>query len=399
MEMGLDMKVFISWSGETSRKIAEELGLWIPMVLQSIEPIISVEIPKGKRWNEILGDQLQNTDYGISCITSGNVREPWIQFEAGAISKPKKSIVVPLLLGAKTHQLTEPLSQFQAAKFDKPGMFGIIKSLYEGSEDKIKANFEVVKRAFDILWNDFYKKVDTIIHEEYKKSLTFWEQFTGSHINIIFAVGERKGKEITITTNDNELFSLLEIFNYIVNMRTQNTKISITSDATYIEESRKLKIGKGANSSWIIIGGPKRNKLAESIFEKRLKLKFDYAQDKEYSEITNSYFKIGKKRYKVTYGEAIKEGKKHIGREVHEDIGVAIKLSDKKRTSLILCGCHAYGSFGATQGITDEKTIKELYDHLESKRKTFLDDFVAIFKTEVRDNVVNNVIFSDLKLL
>ena len=44
------MKVFISWSGERSRLVAQELGPWLKKVIQSVEPWISTDMERGIKW-------------------------------------------------------------------------------------------------------------------------------------------------------------------------------------------------------------------------------------------------------------------------------------------------------------------------------------------------------------
>ena len=49
------MKVFISWSGEQSRRIAEVLSNWLPKANHSVRPFYSLDdIAKGTRWQSEL---------------------------------------------------------------------------------------------------------------------------------------------------------------------------------------------------------------------------------------------------------------------------------------------------------------------------------------------------------
>lgn len=111
------MKVFISWSGEASRRLAEALREWLPSVIQAVKPFMSSEdIHKGKPWFEEIGTQLEETHFGLLCLTPSNQDAPWIQFEAGALSKRiARANVVPLLVNLTPGELKPPLSNFNAA--------------------------------------------------------------------------------------------------------------------------------------------------------------------------------------------------------------------------------------------------------------------------------------------
>lgn len=68
------MKVFISWSGDLSKRIAIALKEWIPNVLQSAEPYVSSEdIDKGSRWSTDIAKELADSTYGILCVTSASI--------------------------------------------------------------------------------------------------------------------------------------------------------------------------------------------------------------------------------------------------------------------------------------------------------------------------------------
>jgi hypothetical protein len=49
------MRVFISWSGDLSRRLAEAIRNWLPNTLQYVKPYFTPDdIEKGKKWdNEI----------------------------------------------------------------------------------------------------------------------------------------------------------------------------------------------------------------------------------------------------------------------------------------------------------------------------------------------------------
>jgi hypothetical protein len=54
------MLVFISWSGERSRYVAEQLRAWLKDVMQTIEPWVSSEdIRQGARWNVDVARKLE----------------------------------------------------------------------------------------------------------------------------------------------------------------------------------------------------------------------------------------------------------------------------------------------------------------------------------------------------
>lgn len=82
------MKVFISWSGPVSHKVAQALSDWLPSVVQQVQPLFSSEhVRKGAGWFESIGKELEATNVGILCLTKENLTAPWILYEAGALGK------------------------------------------------------------------------------------------------------------------------------------------------------------------------------------------------------------------------------------------------------------------------------------------------------------------------
>jgi hypothetical protein len=108
------MHVFVSWSGERSRQIAEAIRGWLPKVLQSVRPWMSAEdIGAGARWLSEVSATLNASTVGLICVTPENQHNPWLLFEAGALSKTvDQTCVCPILFEMTPGQLNGPMTQF-----------------------------------------------------------------------------------------------------------------------------------------------------------------------------------------------------------------------------------------------------------------------------------------------
>src|SRR5262245_56303342 len=105
------MKIFLSWSGEVSHQVAKVLDGWLPCVIQGVDTFLSSDISKGDRWNDVLADELKESEYGIICVTPFNIYKAWMNFEAGALSKViSRAAVIPFLFHVMPDELVGPLS-------------------------------------------------------------------------------------------------------------------------------------------------------------------------------------------------------------------------------------------------------------------------------------------------
>jgi len=148
------MKVFLSWSGETSNKVALVFKEWLPSVIQSIKPFVSSEdIDKGARWSIDIASELEESKLGILCVTKDNVNAPWLIFEAGALSKiVSSSSVCPFLLDMKSTDLKGPLVQFQSTLFDKEEILKLIKTINNKADQNERLDESAVDKAFVVWW-------------------------------------------------------------------------------------------------------------------------------------------------------------------------------------------------------------------------------------------------------
>jgi len=157
-------KVFISWSGELSKKLAEEIRIWLPGVLQFVKPYFTPnDIEKGTRWSTDIAAELESSNAGIICLTKDNLNKPWILFEAGALSKNfGKANVCTILFNLDSSDFSGPLTSFQATKFDKAGFKKLLTTVNNtGGESKLDS--AVLNDVFEMWWPKLEQKVKDIL--------------------------------------------------------------------------------------------------------------------------------------------------------------------------------------------------------------------------------------------
>lgn len=167
------MKVFISWSGGVSHKVAKELRDWLPSVIQSITPYVSSEdIDKGARWSSDIAGELDDSKYGVICVTPDNMDAPWLNFEAGALGRSvDKSKVSPFLFRVKPSELKGPVLQFQATIHEKNDVFKLLKSINDACGEAGIEEKRLVK-SFEVWWPKLDEALEAIKAPATKKAQT-----------------------------------------------------------------------------------------------------------------------------------------------------------------------------------------------------------------------------------
>lgn len=157
-------KIFISWSGELSKALAEAVRDWIPKVLQSVKPYFTPDdIEKGSRWAKEISGELAASQLGIICLTQDNQHSPWILFEAGALSKNlEESKVCPILFNFNTTELKGPLASFQATKFTKEDIKKLLESI-NNSCNETKLEEKSLDETFEMWWPQLEGKIKEIL--------------------------------------------------------------------------------------------------------------------------------------------------------------------------------------------------------------------------------------------
>jgi hypothetical protein len=159
------MRVFISWSGNRSKAVADVLRRWFPSVLQAVRPYFSPDdVAKGARWSAEIAKELETSRVGLLVITPENQEAPWLLFEAGALAKNlDRSKVCPILFGAmEPTDVKGPLVQFQAAQFSETEMKRVIKMMNAELGDAALPT-EVLDNVFEMWWPGLKEQVEKVL--------------------------------------------------------------------------------------------------------------------------------------------------------------------------------------------------------------------------------------------
>ncbi|MEJ0089077.1 MAG: hypothetical protein WDM80_04905 [Limisphaerales bacterium] len=153
------MNVFISWSGNRSRAVAEMMRDWIKCVIQVSKPWISTrDIDRGALWFTEINAQLKENTVGIICLTQENKNRPWILFEAGALAKGLTTArVCTLLVDLQPADIGDPLAQFNHTLPTRENMLQLTRTL-NGCASINPLDDRILEEVFNTYWPLFEEK-------------------------------------------------------------------------------------------------------------------------------------------------------------------------------------------------------------------------------------------------
>jgi hypothetical protein len=159
------VKLFIGWSGDKSKRLARELQVWIPDVIQAVDAWMSeVDIMAGANWNQELENALRASKFAIICLTKENVNAPWIHFEAGFLNG-SKTPVCPYLIDLDSSQVKGPLIKLQCKKADLEGTLSLLSAIKKTAGNQTRIKEGQLKKQFDIYWPGLNDKIEELKRE------------------------------------------------------------------------------------------------------------------------------------------------------------------------------------------------------------------------------------------
>lgn len=158
------MKVFLSWSGQRSKEVANLLSDWLCCVIQASRPWISTrDLDRGSLWFGEINDQLKDTTVGIICLTQENKGRPWILFEAGALAKGlSTSRVCTLLVDLEPKDIEDPLAQFNHTFPTRESVLGLVKTLNSALASG-GLDIRILEQVFNTYWPQFEERFAKVL--------------------------------------------------------------------------------------------------------------------------------------------------------------------------------------------------------------------------------------------
>ena len=152
-------KVFLGWSGDLSRQLADAFHDWIKCVLQDVDPYLSArDIDVGTQWQAHLTDALKECSFGVFFLTPENLDNKWMHFEAGALLKQVgKSKVCPFLFDAAESALDGPFAIFQAIRFGREDMLHLVLTINKSLSEPVAE--ATLQNCFDTYWPTFQHRL------------------------------------------------------------------------------------------------------------------------------------------------------------------------------------------------------------------------------------------------
>jgi cell pole-organizing protein PopZ len=418
--------VFLSWSGHESRNLARVLASWLPRMLQSVEVYLSSdEIGSGIRWDEAVARLVEESDFGLLCLTRNNLHSPWMNFEAGAIARAGTSRVIPVLLDMSPAEVTGPIASFQAVScFDKEGMYRLLKSINNVAHVG-RVDPEALEAVFEALWPRLESALREVLqeagtetrpaprspedllaeiaervrrierrsatHEDAAERGTVTEYDAGVDLEMArqqFKDARRRGKEIlrfpspsvaivlgTIQTRSgHDIYPMPDVF-------AARVIAAAVPDSVEVEAPVPASAlnGRARENNLVLVGNSKRNPVTQKVLAHKA------IRDLVMCEFLTSYGDESEPELRIenaVYGQAALEAEMFKSDEhANADLALLAKLPNPfnpRATVFIVAGLHALGTRGAAEFLATWTP----WDTLDFEKEIGDDYFTAVLYVE-----------------
>lgn len=143
------MRVFLSWSNELSKYVAEQFDTLLTACFPKklVAPFFSCNMAGGTRSMDKILSELKNSSHLLAFLTRDELNPAWVIFESGAVGKfAKQSTIVPIAIGFCAGDVVPPLQATRQSisiddKFKVRGILDDICKSARASRAKLDQRF------------------------------------------------------------------------------------------------------------------------------------------------------------------------------------------------------------------------------------------------------------------
>jgi len=150
------MEIFLSHSGEPSRRLAYFLRDWLPKVNPAFHPWLDVQnLEPGKQWSPELREALQRSPVGVICITKENAHKPWPIAEFSCLWLDDQKVAIPFLsAGATDDHLPGPMKGITPTRDSKESVRKLVLDLSQRASPRplTSSQTQQIHSQFDQNW-------------------------------------------------------------------------------------------------------------------------------------------------------------------------------------------------------------------------------------------------------
>jgi len=235
--------------------------------LQYVEPYFSEkDIILGETSFKNISEELENCNFGLIFLTKNNIDSPWINFEAGALSKEYNSKVIPILWDTDLSLLEpSPLKQYQSPiKLEEERVRGIIEAINKSSDSSEKISNKQLDGSFNVWWPILKEQLDNVPkeyienNEDTPKEPITQSQFKKYMEAIQRTVSNMQKRSIIDISNENRNYyqvTLTETLNIIDEnihlsnvIRSELTNLQNTNEDNYTKQVLNTILGFNGNA-------------------------------------------------------------------------------------------------------------------------------------------------------
>jgi hypothetical protein len=212
----------------------------LPSVIQSIVPYVSSEdIDKGARWSTDIAKELEDSTFGILCVTKENVHAPWLTFEAGALSKTmEKAAVSPFLFDIKRSEVSGPILQFQSTILEKEDIKKLIFSLNRACGTETLTD-ERLEKAFAVWYPTLETQLTELLSSKSSVSAPDEEESIDTSSQILEEILDlTRNNQKLLRNPEGEFVKEVESIKSLLERLTK--RLEIESDSKRVRRDRKL---------------------------------------------------------------------------------------------------------------------------------------------------------------